>query len=333
MVYTPRTNQAHLEFYGWYLSSFEFQRRLERVATGTTNSHVRVRPAETLSWTVPLPPLAEQRRIAAILDSADEAIEETEALIFKLKQTKNGLMHDLLTRGIDEHGRLRCPEVTPKQFKDSPLGKLPRAWEICSFGRLTDFAALGTTARGSSATAKDIPLLKMGNLGWGQLDVSKVEYVDRDLLPPKEAAPLRYRDFLFNTRNTPELVGKTAVWSNELSEAVHDNNLLRVRFKSGVVSPYVCAYMSTGSGKRRVHALSTGTTSVAAIYWKNLSNYPVPIPTEAEQERMVSVLEAQDDRIRAEEAYRDKFVLQKRGLMDDLLTGRVRVYVGGEGAA
>jgi type I restriction enzyme S subunit len=72
----------------------------------------------------------EQFRIAAVLDTVDEAIAKTEEVIAKLKQVHAGLLHDILTRGLDEHSQLRDPITHPEQFQDSPLGRVPRAWEI-----------------------------------------------------------------------------------------------------------------------------------------------------------------------------------------------------------
>jgi type I restriction enzyme S subunit len=267
----------------------------------------------------------EQRRIAEILDTIDEAIQKTEALISKLKAMKQGLLHDLLTRGLDKNGKLRDPKIHPEQFKDSPLGRIPKEWGVMHFESIVLSTTLGTTVRGTNVKEECVPLLKMGNLDWGEIVFEKLEYVQKGLIPSSENVTLQFRDLLFNTRNTPELVGKTAVWRAELRNAVHDNNLLRVRFKQGIASPFVCYYMSTGQGKDRVHALSTGTTSVAAIYWNNLRKYLLPIPPENEQERMVSIVDTHDARIRTEEQYRDKLKLQKKGLMHDLLTGKVRV--------
>ena len=70
----------------------------------------------------------EQTKIAEILSTVDRAIEQTEALIVKQQRIKTGLMQDLLTRGIDEHGNLRSEQT--HQFKDSPLGRIPVEWEI-----------------------------------------------------------------------------------------------------------------------------------------------------------------------------------------------------------
>ena len=67
-----------------------------------------------------------------MLDTVDEAIAKTEAVIAKLKQVRAGLLHDLLTRGLDENGQLRDPIAHPEQFQDSPLGRIPREWTVVS---------------------------------------------------------------------------------------------------------------------------------------------------------------------------------------------------------
>ena len=77
---------------------------------------------------------AEQSKIAEVLSTVDRAIEETEALIAKQQRIKTGLMQDLLTRGIDEHGNLRS-EKTHK-FKDSPLGRIPVEWDIATVDQI-----------------------------------------------------------------------------------------------------------------------------------------------------------------------------------------------------
>ena len=79
------------------------------------------------NYPLDLPPLTQQHQIAEILSTLDEAIEQTESLIAKQQRIKTGLMQDLLTRGIDEHGNLRFEQT--HQFKDSPLGRIPVEWE------------------------------------------------------------------------------------------------------------------------------------------------------------------------------------------------------------
>lgn len=118
MPYVPNNENVCLEFYKWYLESELFHGRLQLVATGSTNSHVRVTPSETLRWRVPFPPLPEQQKTATILTSVDNVIEKTEAQINKLQDLKKGMMQELLTKGIGH-----------SEFKDGPVGRIPKGWK------------------------------------------------------------------------------------------------------------------------------------------------------------------------------------------------------------
>jgi type I restriction enzyme, S subunit len=86
---------------------------------------------QLLNLPIGIPPIFEQKRIVEILDTADDAIQSAERLITKLEQAKQGLRHDLLTRGIDESGELRDP-ATPGTFVNSELGLIPCDWRIVS---------------------------------------------------------------------------------------------------------------------------------------------------------------------------------------------------------
>lgn len=103
---------------------------------------------------VPAYPLPEQRRIAEILDTVDEAIRKTEQVIAKLKLIKQGLLHDLLTRGIDENGELRDPVRHPEQFKDSPLGRIPREWEVRPLSTFVRELAAGVSVNSDDRPAR-----------------------------------------------------------------------------------------------------------------------------------------------------------------------------------
>jgi type I restriction enzyme S subunit len=271
-----------------------------------------------------LPPLAEQQRIAGLLDKADKPIRSTERLIAKLELAKQGLLYDLLTNSVDAAGHVRNRDSQRSEFKDSPIGRIPSGWQVMPLEKLVVSSVLGTTIRGARGL-NDIPLIKMGNLGWGFLGLQQLEYVDRHLLdfelPSLRLAP---GDLLFNTRNTPELVGKTAVW-DEPFEAVTDNNILRLRFDRSVRPRFLCSYMSSGEGRRRLRRLATGTTSVAAIYWHDLKSYLAPVPPISEQIVFEEMLDAIESRMRYENMTLLKLRASQAGLMDDLLKGQVQV--------
>ena len=125
--------------------------------------------------------------------------------------------------------------------------------------------------------------------------------------------------FLFDTRNTPELVGKCAVWHSQYKRAVCDNNILIVRFKKYINADFISAQLSTVGRNRGKES------GDAAIYWKSLKKLKIVCPPLPEQHRIAEILAAADDHIEKEEAYQSKLQRTKTALMQDLLTGKKRV--------
>jgi type I restriction enzyme S subunit len=155
---------------------------------------------------------------------------------------------------------------------------------------------LGTTERGETACGPNISLIKMGNLGWGCFDLADVEKVCRDKINT-EIDILRDGEILFNTRNAANLVGKSAVWRDIGSEAVADNNLNRFTLLSDSDPDFVVAYLNDGKGKKSVQSLAVGSTSVAAIYWRDVALLEIPSPPVEEQHEIAAILRTWDEAI------------------------------------
>lgn len=263
-----------------------------------------------------------QKLIADILDAIDDAILESYAVIEKLMLVHQGLVHELTTLGLSNSGEIRCPDQ-PEEFHETDLGLLPNSWCVKPIGRVANDLALGTGTRGANDGQDQLRLLKMGNLGWDAVDTSTCELIDVKRVVRWKEALLLDGDLLFNTRNTPELVGKTAAYEQDDRRTVCDNNILRIRFPiEEMDGRFAAAYMANGLGKSRLMALATGTTSVAAIYWRDLRDFKLPIPPREEREEIVRRLQVSRDRIRREKEYRAKLSNLREGLRDDLLTGR-----------
>src|SRR5581483_3027454 len=120
-----------------------------------------------------------------------------------------------------------------------------------------------------------VPLLKMGNLLWDEFALNEVEHLDSSRCPP--GLHLRPGDLLFNTRNSPELVGKTAVWRGQISPAVFDNNILRLRLHDAANPFFIGAWMASRAGRSAIRALASASTSVGAVYWRDLKQLLVPL--------------------------------------------------------
>src|SRR3989442_10294782 len=115
-------------------------------------------------------------------------------------------------------------------FKMTDVGEIPEEWSVAQFSDIVQEVQLGTTGRGSQRDKK-IALVKMGNLVEGGFDLSELEYVDEESVQNLDSLLLEKGDYLFNTRNAADLVGKSAVWRGQISRATFDNNIMRIRFK------------------------------------------------------------------------------------------------------
>jgi type I restriction enzyme S subunit len=159
---------------------------------------------------VPLPPLCEQNKIAEILSTVDRAIEQTEALISKQERIKTGLMQDLLTRGIDERGKLRS-ESTHK-FKDSHLGRIPKEWRIVHLNEVAQISSgvtLGKCYVGPNTI--ELPYLRVANVQDGYFDLREVKSI-RVRTSDTERFQLQAGDVLMNEGGDFDKLGRGSVW-------------------------------------------------------------------------------------------------------------------------
>src|SRR5690606_9390298 len=175
-------------------------------------------------------------------------------------------------------------------------------------------------------TASDYPLMKMGNLGRGYFDVSKQEYISGGIIPDEQHR-LRYGDVVFNTRNTLDLVGKIAIWRDELPRAYYNSNLMRLEFNEDVVASneYANYALNTTGSITRLRALATGTTSVAAIYTRDLLDFAFIVPPKSEQKAIATALSDVDALLEELDCLIAKKRDIKQAAMQQLLTGETRL--------
>ena len=295
-----------------FLKSDSCMRQIRlRAKQGTvTNLHLE----EIRELIIPIPTIKEQEKIASILSTVDEQIDNVDALIEKNKELKKGLMQTLLTKGIGH-----------TKFKKTEIGEIPEEWELESMNKIVTSTQLGTNTLGKEN--EKIPMLKMGNLTIGGFDFNKLEYISEEELEMNKEYILSNGDFLFNTRNTLELVGKSAVWNSQIDKAIFNSNIMRIKYCSKINDFYMGYYFSSDIGWKQLKSISTGTTSVAAIYTKDLMKIKVIIPSIGEQEKIVSILLEVDKKIEEYENKKQKLEELKKGLMQQLLTGMIRVTV------
>lgn len=210
-------------------------------------------------------------------------------------------------------------------YKETKVGWIPEEWELAQLQAIVTKSHLGGNYTGSFDYS-GIPMIKMGNIDRGQINLDKVERLSQTETPSKRDY-LKSGDFLFNTRNTLSLVGKTCIWRAELSEAVFNSNILRIEFDPTQIesTEFACRAFNSQYGLRQLKAFAIGTTSVAAIYWRDLKRFVVATPSRPEQKKIaeilstcVEVIEKTGDLIEAKKR-------QKKALMQQLLSSEKRL--------
>jgi type I restriction enzyme S subunit len=296
-----------------------YQRRMLEDAGGSTIKHIYITIVNRMPVAVP-PTKAEQQAIAEELRDADSLIESLERLIAKKRDLKRATMQQLLS------GKRRLPGSQGKSgYKLTELGVIPADWEAKELGSILDHVHLGGNYPNQDQE-NDRPLMKMGNLGRGDIDLSKIQYISSGA-KSDDCDRLQFGDLLFNTRNTLDLVGKVSIWRNELPLAYYNSNIMRLSFKPEEISSNFYANYAFNSPNllARLREIATGTTSVGAIYTRDLLKLPFPVPPLPEQESIAESLSDMDAELAALEQRLDKNRAVKQSMMQELLTGKIRL--------
>jgi type I restriction enzyme S subunit len=300
---------------------------LIRTAVGTTVLSLRLPHFQNLE--LPLPPLPEQRKIAQILETVDNAIEKTEKIIEKYKRIKQGLMQDLLTKGIDEKGNIRS-EKTHK-FKDSPLGRIPEEWEVVTINSIIkDSLISGIWGEEPKDFENTYPILRSTEISHeGRIVIKNVAFRKVKLGPSKISKyVLRNGDILIvSSSGSEELIGRVAIFKYPGNEKfLFSNFLLRLRVGEKTDSTYMFYLLSSFWYRYFLSQFQETSTGLRNFPKNEFLNYFFfPLPPLSEQKRIAEILSQIDQAIEKEEKYKEKLERLKKGLMEDLLTGKVRV--------
>ncbi len=269
------------------------------------------------------PSFPEQSKIAKVLDTVDTAIHETEAIIAKLKAIKQGLLHDLLTRGIDANGELRPTKAeAPHLYKRSPLGWIPKEWAYPSFGSLCESSAFGPRFP-SDAYDENGPLATLRTTDMDDEGNISLSTMPRAAIAPSVFADhlLRPGDIVISRSGT---CGVTGVFAGHDIPVVPGAFLIRFRMRDLRLNRFYRRYFNSPQGRPYLGRLAVGGVQ-KNIKGSDVLNLLVPLPSPEEAVGIAVRVESIEQHIEGNRQMLFKLTLQKAGLMDDLLTGRVRV--------
>lgn len=213
--------------------------------------------------------------------------------------------------------------VPKLRFKDNNGIDYP-VWETQRFYEIILKAKLGGNYENSGELTEN-PLIKMGNLGRGRMIMDKIEYITKGS-QVEETDLLNEGDLLFNTRNTLDLVGKVAIWRSELKKAYYNSNLLRLEFRKNKVAnnSFMNYIFNSHNVLAQLKAIAIGTTSVAAIYTRDLNNIKFSLPCLEEQAKIANFLSNVDNIIEEQEGKVKDLEQYKKGMMQKIFKQEVR---------
>lgn len=301
-----KKNEYSDQFLYQGLQHWNLLENIDQAVKGVTLNKEKINQIETL-----LPPLPEQKKIAAILSSVDEVIEKTRAQIDKLKDLKTGMMQELLTKGIGPGG------VPHTEFKDSPVGRIPAEWNVVTTGEIAKSIVPGRNK--PKEFNGDIPWLTISDLDQLFVSASKLNYgVSREALALASGKTLPANSVIMT------VVGEFGICAIAEKEVVINQQLHGFICGPHISPIFLC--LSLQLHKPQMEKLATQTT-ISYMNKENAESVLLALPTLQEQEQIAAAITS------IEKQYTllfQKHLAQKKikkALMQDLLTGKVRVQI------
>ncbi len=302
-----------VKFILYAINSTYFRKNAERHGTGTTR--LRIGLTELKSLPIAIPSLKEQKKIAEILTSVDEAIEKTTQIIEKTKDLKKGLMQKLFTEGI---GHTR--------FKETKVGRIPKRWDVIDIKTIVVMMTngfVGTVTPHYSDKEDAIIYLQGFNVRENKIDLTGVRKVNRSF-NKKQAKSILKKDDVLTVQSGH--IGTSCVVPKEL-EGTNCHALIISRLKKNRMdSNFLAYYLNSPIGARRIKSITVGST-VLHINVKDFKEFKIPCPPMMEQKKIATILSEIDIEVENFLNNKKRLEILKKGLMHVLLTGKLRVAV------
>ncbi len=300
--------------FGWHTINHS-RNRFERLAQGSTFEAIGGTEIRALS--IFLPPLPEQRAIADVLDSIDDAIERTEAVIAATETLRDSLLHELLTRGVPGWHT---------EWKDVPgIGTIPADWETVQLGEVIPKFEYGTSIQCNGGPT-GVPVLRIPNIASGELDLTELKYAD---LGTAEMDKLRLAAgdvLLVRTNGNPEICGQSWVTDGLEGNWAFASYIVRGRPDQSRVNPaFAGHFMRSEAGRRSLRGHIRTSAGNYNLSVGDLGSIPFPCPVLVEQECIVRSVASSTKLIDDLRDELGRLAAAKRSTADALLSGRVRV--------
>jgi type I restriction enzyme S subunit len=304
----PDENKMYKEYLFYYISQYSvwaFVENLSQRSGGQTGVDLD----QLRKYPFPLPPRDEQQKIINILSTVDAKIEVIDKQIIETKELKKGLMQQLLTNGIGH-----------KKFKESLLGKIPKDWNIVKITEIADVMAGGTpSTKEPTYWGGDIPWMNSGEINLRRVKEVEGRITELGLLNSSTKL-IPAKSVLMALAGQGKTRGKVAI--NEFSLCTNQSLATIYNFKN---TYYEFIFQNLESRYSEIRKRSTGDGGRGGLNLTIIKSIPIALPSLSEQKKITKILISVDDKLAVLEEKKDSYIDLKKGLMQQLLTGKVRV--------
>ncbi|MFD0957984.1 restriction endonuclease subunit S [Paenibacillus chungangensis] len=303
------SSEIDIDFLVQYLNSLDY----EPFITGSAQPKLNQNVCKKIP--VNIPSFSEQLKIANILTSVDNAISKTEAIIEQTEKVKKGLMQQLLTKGIRH-----------TKFKQTEIGEIPEEWDIGTLRDYSDHITKGATPTtyGFDWTDAGILFLRNECIKDTGLTLSGSSFISAEAHQAMKRSIVKHGDILITITGN---LGQTCIFDSEHKEANINQHIARIRIVDDTLNPLFINYFLNSEPMRQMYGLIKTGLAYPQLSLKQVQEIRVPIPTKEEQLAIVEVLSRVDQKVSVESNKRQHLEKLKKGLMQSLLTGKVRVKV------
>lgn len=267
-----------------------------------------------------IPSVTEQYKITSIISSVDEVIEKTETIIEQAEKVKRGLIQQLLTKGIGH-----------EKFKKTKLGLIPEEWDVKKLGEVVakqKYAIVDGPFGSSINTSRDyidsgIPVIRTVNIRPFKFIEEDLKYISEDLFGKLDRSAVYPDDILLSKVGT---IGYACILPIHVEKAIlSTTGSCKITVNKSIISNQFLCYVLNNMKPYMDKLASEGVQPF--LNMTTIKGFDVVVPPLNEQERIVDILNSISDKINSEHKKLDNLILLKKGLMQSLLTGEVRVNV------
>jgi len=322
-----KNTSKHCSEFHFFNLSFNMK-KIKDLGTGTTFMEVSKKDLNSVEVSFPKS-LNEQLKIADILSTIDKGIEQTEILIAKYKSIKKGLMKDLLTYGIDKDGNIRNLKTHSFVKKNGMV--VPAEWEVKRVDELSNVTGGKRLPAGHdySENRNGYKYLRVTDFYNKNIDYQNLENLEESTFKILDRYEIFNKDLFISIAGS---IGYVGVLNSNISDRIIlTENALRINIFGDILPEYLTLEINSEVVQKQIWSeigTGGGVPKLAMHRVKSLL-IPHPIITEEfnEQKKIVDLLNAKDNLIKSEETNLAKLYKQKQGLMQDLLTGKIRVKI------